>query len=125
MKARNAGKVAVYTPLEPKTAHKGGRWINANGYVSMKVNGRTVVEHRLVVEQTLGRPLESYERVHHKNGDRKDNRPENLELWLTTAKSKKDPAGQRMKDLMTEFLAQPEITDRALIESAFRRIFKV
>lgn len=98
---------------------------HGSGYVMEKRGTKWAMQHRLVMEATLGRPLESFERVHHKNGDRKDNRPENLELWLTTAKSKKDPAGQRMKDLMTEFLNQPEIVDRAAVEAAFKRIFKL
>lgn len=54
-----------------------------------------VLEHRLVMEQMLGRPLLPEENVHHKNGVRDDNRPANLELW-----TKHQLPGQRVKDLI-------------------------
>lgn len=50
-------------------------------------------EHRYVMEWMLGRPLLRTENVHHKNGQRADNRPENLELWSTF-----QPSGQRVED---------------------------
>ena len=39
-----------------------------------------VMEHRLVMAQAIGRPLRDDETVHHLNGDRADNRLDNLEL---------------------------------------------
>lgn len=53
-----------------------------DGYVLVKREGRWIGEHRVVMEQTLGRSLRKGESVHHINGIRNDNRPENLELWV-------------------------------------------
>ena len=56
-------------------------------------SGPSVFEHILVAEDLLGRYLHHGETVHHRNGVRDDNRPENLELWTTPK-----PSGVRVSD---------------------------
>lgn len=70
--------------------------VDDGGYIYL---GR-VLEHRWVMEQVLGRKLRDDEIVHHKNGNRQDNRPENLEVWLLATNHK----GIRPEDLLAHAL---------------------
>lgn len=86
--------------LRPLWDRKARPRLNGDGYVLIldrdhpnARKGGYVFEHTKVMSEFLGRALWPDENVHHKNGDRADNRIENLELWSTY-----QPSGQRVTD---------------------------
>ena len=94
--SRSCG-TSVERPWMQKENHpnwKGGRYVDGHGYVRQRVEPKVYrMEHIVQMEQKLGRELEPHENIHHINGNRQDNRIENLELWST-----KQPKGQRVED---------------------------
>lgn len=79
---------------------QGGRNVKDDGYVVLYSvdedgNKKYLLEHRVKMSEKLGRALHRHENVHHKNGNRADNRLKNLELWSTM-----QPSGKRIKDLV-------------------------
>lgn len=89
-------KGKALTPLRAHVREMGKPGtITPQGYRRMSVKGRSIYQHRLVMQEMLGRPLRDDENVHHINGVRDDNRPENLELWV-----RRQPTGQRVEDLV-------------------------
>ena len=97
---------------------KGGKYTHSSGYVYVYEpgTGKRTTEHRSVMQEQLGRELLPGESVHHKNGIRNDNRPENLELW-----SNRQPSGQRVVDKIAyakEILSLYEPQSLSLITGA-------
>ncbi len=74
--------------------YKGKGSVDGGGYLTFRHGElRGVKIHRYVYEQHYGITLTPNQNIHHINGDRLDNRIENLELWDTT-----QPSGQRVED---------------------------
>jgi len=97
-KTRSCGCLRSELAKAPKLNHwQESKQFIKEGYAVAKcpIRGKQERVHRLVWEDANGRPLQPWEQVHHKNGIKTDNRPENLELKVTP-----HGAGQLPEDLI-------------------------
>ena len=78
----HTGPLGYVQKYDPDSPHR-----TSSGYI---------YQHRQVMADIIGRPLAPGENVHHKNGVKTDNTPDNLELWVST-----QPSGQRVQDLVS------------------------
>lgn len=93
---RNRNGVDSERPIGKAWREYPFKFVNSRGYVIVRHSrdfSGDIAEHRMVMEEVIGRPLAAGENVHHKNGVKTDNRPGNLELWSVS-----QPAGQKVSD---------------------------
>lgn len=74
-------------------------------YKNVKKVGKTIGEHRIIMEQHIGRKLSTRECVHHINGNRKDNRIANLVIMTLPEHSHLHMKGRTISEFQKRKLA--------------------
>jgi len=99
----------LQTTGEKNPKWKGGRYIQEGYYLIMKKDHPNnikgyIYEHRLVMEEKIGRLLTKGEIVHHINGNKLDNRPCNLELFSRSQHAKLHNFGSFRKVMKSKYV---------------------
>jgi hypothetical protein len=110
---RKTGSAGSYTRLRARV----GSGLDRKGYRVLYIEGKQHKEHRLVMERVLGRSMRKDENCHHLDGNRANNDPANLELWV-----KSQPCGQRVTDKLKAALKLIRMYPELLSLEGFRLI---
>lgn len=92
------------------------------GCYQQKHEGKWVLQHRIIMENLLGRKLTRAEKVHHINGNRKDNRIENLEVYTGIYRTKENPNGVRVIDKVVNMLSLLKPDELTTIETLIKEL---
>lgn len=102
---------------------RGTGCIRPDGYKEITKKGVTKMEHRIVMERHIGRELDSDELIHHKNGDKLDNRVGNLEIVSRSVHKKiHDDIGKLTRFKKKYNFNYSELKDLYLKMGSFQRV---
>lgn len=108
---------------------KGGKVMASNGYVLIKVGFNHhladvrgyAYEHRLVAEKILGRRLQEADVIHHKDGNKTNNSPGNLEILDRREHRNNHRVKKRVNALRMAYETNPQISCLCGCGSTFRK----
>lgn len=107
------------TKIRPKGTkyQEGARKEDSRGYILIKKANKWVLEHRFVMSEFIGREIKNNEHVHHKDGNRKNNNVDNLEIITRTQHGKlhHGVGNDKIKEIQELYRSKTKVREIAII----------